>query len=364
MAQAPDQHAQAVAQAVAAANQVEQSRLPVYFGDATKDVFDAQTWINRVNNAAAAANWNDDNKLRFAYAALRGDALDWYTVMLDVPGTACNTWAGFQRAFLQAFSKFRTTRLATAVFDGLKQKNSENTVQFFKRVGKAFEDLKLIRPAPTPLDPLFPAAWAGQQWNNIADDAKQAAYDAILNAGLNHAHQCNAAQYYVAGLRPEIRDKLIFHPPAEGFVNMWRSCQAALEVEKNMQEPNKGTAAAIEAEEIEEGDIQALRYQRRGGFRGRFRGQHRGRGYNNSQNRSYSQGNKPQKFDGECNYCHKKGHMKKDCWTLNGKPKKISGLDDDDTNGDKNYQGQGHPFLEGQRFDDNQSYVGTLDYLN
>jgi len=29
------------------------------------------------------------------------------------------------------------------------------------------------------------------------------------------------------------------------------------------------------------------------------------------------------RFDGECHHCNKKGHMKKDCWSLHGKPKEA-----------------------------------------
>jgi len=156
----------------------------------------------------------------------------------------------------------------------------------------------------------------------------------------------------VAGLKTEIREKLIFNPPNEGFINLWNSCLKALEVEKNLAEPNKATAAVIDLDDkrsVTEQLIEAIRYPSRGGHRGRGRGGYRK--YNNNNNRGQ------EKFDGDCNYCHKKGHMKKDCWALKGKPRKVAGVHEgDQVEGDQ----------DGNHVDlaEFGSIIGTLDYLN
>lgn len=350
-AQAALNQAQAVAQAVAAANQVEQSRLPMFFADSTKDQFDAETWLDRVRNAARAANWDGPRTAAFALSALRGEALIWYRVTSKRLDLAA--WPDFQRAFLNGFSTTRTTRTTTAIFDGLKQKPNENTVTYYGRVGKAFDDLKEIRPPQNMAFERYPAGWAGQAWNDIPDAEKEANALMLVRRGNTYADECSAAQYYVAGLRPEIRDRILINPPPQGFTDLWNTCQRAREIEQNLTDPSKvqattATAAAIEEEEDE---IDAINRRRFGGYRrgSRGRGFNRGR-FNNS---------RTERFEGECHFCHKKGHMKKDCYAFKAtqsKGRKVAGLEEEDDGNNS----QHHRFED----QDSPSFVTTLDYLN
>jgi hypothetical protein len=345
--QAQLNQAAAVAQAVAAANQVEQSRLPLFYRDPTKDQFDAETWLDRVRNAQRAATWDDDRAAAFAYAALRGGALLWYRVTSKRINLA--NWALFQEAFLNAFSTTKTTRTTTAIFEGLKQSSNEDTITYYGRVGKAFDDLKEIRPAQAvPANP-FPAGWAGEQWNNIADDAKTAAARELLLQGQKYSDSCSSAQYYVAGLRPEYRDRILMNPPADGFVDLWNTARRAREIEQNLTDPLKNQYAAAAIDEVDE--VDAINRRK---FGGRGRGGFRGRG---GRGRGGSSG----RFEGECYFCHKKGHIKKDCFSFQksqGQGRKVAAVEDDREEAQEGH----HNFLNEEN--DNASYIGTLDYLN
>lgn len=351
-AQAQLQQAQAVAQAVAAANQVEQSRLPLFFSDPAKDQFDAETWLDRVRNAARAANWDGERPASFAYAAMRGAALIWYRVtqkrvnLLD--------WETFQREFLHAFSSTKTARTTTAIFEGLKQGAQENTINYYGRVGKAFDDLKEIRPAQAVPADAFPAAWDGQAWNAIPAADKTAAALALLQKGQGYADNCSSSQYFVAGLRSEYRDKILINPPAAGFVDLWATARHAREIEQNLTDPLKvhnANAAAIDETE----EVDAINRRR---FGGRGRGNFRGRG-------GRGRGGSSTRFEGECYFCHKKGHLKKDCFafqkTQGNQGRRVAGVEDEQeprpevTNTARSSNDDDLDFT---------SYVGTLDYLN
>src|SRR5512132_3402956 len=95
--------AAAVAAAVAAAQQVESQRIPLFYGDEQKDIFDADTWLSRIRAAQRQADWNEERTHAVAETGLRGNALRWYMVTKERPGVNVDTWPTFQTAFKAAF---------------------------------------------------------------------------------------------------------------------------------------------------------------------------------------------------------------------------------------------------------------------
>jgi hypothetical protein len=56
----------------------EKFRLPIWFGDRGKDVFNAHQWINNVEKTKNLAHWTNEVTMIYVVNALRGKALAWF----------------------------------------------------------------------------------------------------------------------------------------------------------------------------------------------------------------------------------------------------------------------------------------------
>ena len=57
--------------------QANLAKLQIWSGDITKDCYDVEQWVDRVDRAAGTANWTDQNTMSYIYNAFRGSALKW-----------------------------------------------------------------------------------------------------------------------------------------------------------------------------------------------------------------------------------------------------------------------------------------------
>ena len=96
---------------VAAQQQVDLAKLPLWFGEPSRDTFLAEQWVSRVQNARDAADWNDQKTLSIFYNAMRGEALLWFEG-LTRNGVNKNVWNDVKKEFLEAYSYTRSSRTA------------------------------------------------------------------------------------------------------------------------------------------------------------------------------------------------------------------------------------------------------------
>lgn len=285
-------------------------KIPHFTGEESKDQFSAELWMARIVTTAQAVPWADDITLTMAVTALRGEALTWHQVMSQRGIQGFNTWAVFRPLFLQHFGKRRTSTTTTAILDGLKQKSGETVMAFFLRVGIAADDIKALTPdlGLPPVADRWTADFAGLAgWNALGNDIKETLLNRYQARGSRHAEEGFATQLFIAGLRPEIRDRLLNQAPPGGFATLVNAMERATEVEKNLQTNGRG-AHVNAVDDDDDQDVDAL--HRRGGQRGRGRGQ-RGRGSSRGGGGNKNNG---KKFEGKCYHCNKVGHKKEDCY--------------------------------------------------
>ena len=121
-------------------------------------------------------------------------------------------WDNFQQVFLEDFRAGRTATTSIALFDGLTQKANEEALDFALRVGRAADDLRDFTPALQIPDviPNYPAVLDGA--NEAITAAIRAVYQLGIDRSKRHVEEAHAAMFFVAGLRREIRDKLLQIP--------------------------------------------------------------------------------------------------------------------------------------------------------
>ena len=61
----------------------EKFRLPIWFGDRRKDVFNARQWIANVEKTKSLAHWNNEVTMVYVVNALRGQALGWFLQLVQ-----------------------------------------------------------------------------------------------------------------------------------------------------------------------------------------------------------------------------------------------------------------------------------------
>lgn len=339
-----------------AQRQADLQKLPLFFGT-DKDVFTAEQWVERIRRArtALAPNWNNETTMAAVYNSLRGQALEWYeAVQFDID---INNWDAFKDAFIQAFSKTRTTRTTVAVLSGLNQRHDEKVVSFYSRVAKANLDVQSLENIPTADMPIpatpWPADFTGiQAFNNLPAAVRQNAAQTLVQYGFNLRQDRLAKHLFLAGLKTELRDELLKNPPNGGLFNAFG---AALSLEKVMEKPKieRREIHAIDDHHGECGDEICKINKRRSNITS---GSDQGSGNRmtgpSSATKGYSKRNVT------CFHCQKKGHYAADCYSKQrGEPPKKANRnqaavaenteqteddgDEDDGNGD---QGHENPF--------------------
>jgi len=341
------------------------NRVPIFYGDPKQDAFSAETWVARVQEHKRIGDWTDPRTMSHIHNALRGPALEWYTAasVRNIPNFFI--WNTFKNYLLEIYSKTKTQRTTTAIFDGLKQQSHEKVSQFFARCARAIDDIKALRPPiAQPPNPWLAEVTAIPAFMALPLATRQAQCTNIMQIGAAAAEESIACQYFVAGLKTELRERIFYMTPAGGFQQLYDACRVANEIERQLTDPKNLTIAVANEEEEKKDEytpqeIAAFRrgYGSRRGRGGRGRGM-RGRGM--ARSTSSTSGSK---FEGECYHCHKTGHMAKDCFkkkaSMRGGYKKVSNVE---------HQGHQEEYEEDEEDEDEdeevQPFIGSLHLKN
>ena len=307
------------------------AQLPTFSGD-PKDLFTAEQWIERVDRARIASDWDAVHTSTFIYNALRGNALLWYD-SLRRTGIDRDDWDQFRIAFLESWSAVRTTRTATVNLSDLKQGQNEPVTAFYPRVVKAIDDLEalipgLAFPLPNPVWPQAVLDVAG--FVALPVEARAAAATALVNHGATSAFNHMALNLFISNLRPALRDELLKTLPN----TLYAAFQQAISLERLAIDPKRPTGHVMPVETTLASDasppvpanpdedigkldaqIDALNTKRR-------QLQHRTnqrssssapRPSNNNNNSARFANRPPATRDTICHYCKKPGHYQIDC---------------------------------------------------
>ena len=330
--------------AMAAAEQahlnVEQSKLPLFYGDKSKDQFTGDQWLERFENAREAGDWNAARTTSYFYNSMRGLALRWYR-MQSVVKVNVNDYEQLRTNFINNYGVQVSNKLVIADFNNLKQKKSEPVQEFFSRVGDIAYNYNIKKPNAEIMGPVPEV--------DPDDEELEAAWLALTPAQQQRAHERSykqiaandisylALQFFAAGLHPDLQLEVIKARTAS-FNEAFMVAQAYETAAANKESRHADSAKINELDAIEDpeerAEIEALRrdfkqrkmfganngsaYQNRNPNGGSYsgNGNNYSSGNNGSSNPTLS-GAQPKRnnpaFGKTCHYCKKKNHFQGDC---------------------------------------------------
>lgn len=283
-----------------AARQLEMSKIPLFFGDPTKDHFTPETWLFRLEQARVVGQWNDDNTAIYMNMSFRENAIKWRDGVHDM-GVNTNNWNELRAAFLRFYAPGATIRSCVANLD-LKQGATESVRDFGPRVARVIHDIKQLAPPYAFPDPLFAAPIVGLAgYNDLADDVRQNAHQALVRIGEQRISDLISIHIFVAGLKPFLRDKCI----TRVFNTYYEAYTHATTLEHNMTDPKKSAHVNnVEEDSTSDAEIDELEVEIN-----RLRSK-----INQKQKRNQPRPAGRKNYSAYvCRYCNIKGHIQSEC---------------------------------------------------
>jgi len=261
------------------------TELPLFYGRKEKESCTALYLVERLENAANVATWNDERKCREFYAVLRDNALRWWG-NLKTHQVDDKNWNQVKQAFLKIYEPKYAAKVTCMNLADMAQRSNEGVHDFYLRVSDNCKKLFLSRP--DALKAVKQALPAG-----LADAAARA----IKLEGLEDDEMYIKHQMFIGGLREEYRNKVIEANKA----TLGESVYFAVDLETVLNEKKARIGVAAISEEAaeflteeERNMINALRNKNYG---------------NKFQKRTPPKAN----ASTVCRYCKKNGHFQKDC---------------------------------------------------
>ncbi|EPS57234.1 hypothetical protein M569_17586, partial [Genlisea aurea] len=203
------------------------TELPLFFGNEQYDKVTAHNLIDRVNNAARIANWNDERKCIEFYMILRQGAITWWDSLELEDINRDNDWEAVKNHFLRAYAPRFTPRTNCTNFTKLFQKDGEKVQTFYLRVVETFKRISESRPANlTEVREAIPAAVDG------------ALAERIKKEGLRDQERFFLGQMFIAGLKDRIRNRVMEQGPVtlQDMVTQAREAETILEENEKRQQ--------------------------------------------------------------------------------------------------------------------------------
>jgi Retrotransposon gag protein len=229
-----------------AQRQIELGRIPLWHGDATKDAFTAEQWIERIENCRATAHWDDQATIGYMFQALRGRAIHWFTnAKFRRVDTA--VWNSTRDDFLKVYAPAKTVRSTIANLEA-KQHATESVCDYASRVTLIVTDLySIIEPYADPAAAVLfgpdISVVAAVVALPLADRVAQ--HNRIRLIGEDRVVQLIAVNLFVAGLKPHIRQKMV----TRRYATFADAFDAAMNFEVQLSEPKRhATVLMVDAE--------------------------------------------------------------------------------------------------------------------
>ena len=297
-----DQQPPPLQQALIAHDRVRRStELPLFLGFDKDNTITAHALMERVEHAANIANWDDPRKCDELFMVLRKEAQQWWDSLRHVNGLNPNQdWDQVKQRFLRTYAPRYTARTNCINLMKLYQAPNEKVQTFFLRLDETFKRMTETRPAGLMVV-REPALAAANQDN--ARDAR------IKLEGLRDQDKFFLSQMFLAGLRENIRTKVMEEAPAEliDIVDLAVEKEAIYLNEKNpppanqlfsIEEKNDKQEGVEEKAEFNKEEIELIHAIRRKRNQPPFK-----RNGNNSTASSTV----------VCHYCKQRGHWQKHC---------------------------------------------------
>lgn len=334
----------------------QSEKISLFFGS-TPDR-SVEDWLEDCDLYAVIYNWPEHQKKSIYGSRLRGECLSWQAKRLrNYPNESYATW---RESLVDEYRTPLDSQKAILKFDSLKQLPNQKLKHYIGLLEETFDSIYGPHPDSLRDERLLKVFMQGVlpkisemllngtlltdfTWP-LVKEAALSLETRLMAASIGAARSAS-----INVISAETQDKLSVHdqaieeilkklkdispsqasspPPAAGTVNNV-SHRREGERERNRNAPGRGTYTNST-------------YRGRGGRADNRRrptsDQHRP-DYRDNKRRSSprrspthvaSDKNKEltdrkKRFEGECHHCKKKGHMKKDCWSLHGKPKEVA----------------------------------------
>ena len=200
-----DVAAQAIAQGLRAHDEVRRStQLPLFYGFDKENTISANTLLDRVEAAAAVANWDDAQKCRQLFLILRKEALLWWESLRHVDGlNRVEDWNQVKQRFLKSYAPKFTARTNCLNLLKLSQAPGERVQTYFLRLDETFKRMSENRPAAILNVRVAP----------LAADQNNARDLLLKQEGLKDQEKFFLTQMFIAGLRENLRQKVMEEAP-------------------------------------------------------------------------------------------------------------------------------------------------------
>jgi hypothetical protein len=273
--------------------------IPLFYARRDKDTVLPRILIDRIEDAAEIATWNEARKIRELKLCLRERAIIWWKSLKDTT-IDINVWDDVKKEFLTAYEPKYTAKTVCANFTDLKQHPDESMNDFLCRIQVACDRLLDNKPAAI-----------ATVRTTIAAGATEAQ---IKAEGINDMALFFKHQLFLAGVKDSLRDRVL----EAGKADLQESLKFARELEAIQNDRKRSSkiaalkavmppqeAAAIFWDELENEDLDQIAAVRRQPPRSSNQTQARSSGPARS--------NGPRNPNIVCRYCKKKGHMQREC---------------------------------------------------
>ena len=262
---------------MAQAGNAVKPRIQVPMFDPEAKGANAAAWLRSVEycrqaagkNANNAFNWSEDVTIGVAKIALQGKALLWINYVSQHNPEYIDTWAHFKENFKKRFHLSPTYGEKAALIAELRQTTEESALDFYDRVGASMDAI---------FDNYTPAA--GTDINTVKQNTINEIQGAIF---------CN-------GLRDGIKP-FVVNQSLETLTDLKNAAQR---VEANLDRRQKHARKEHLVMPITEEEISAIR-------------------------KTLANQKKGKRFEGNCNYCKKYGHMVRDCFLKRNNENRAKG---------------------------------------
>jgi hypothetical protein len=274
--------------------------IPLFYARREKDTVLPRILIDRIEDAAAIATWDEARKIRELKLCFRDRAIIWWKSLRD-DNIDLAVWDNVKKEFLETFKPKYSAKTVCANFADLRQHPEESMNDYRCRVQVAYDCL--IDNKPTTMAAVR---------TTIAARATEAEVKA---KGINDMALFFKHQLFLAGIKDPIRDKVLEAGKAtfqesmklsreiEAIQNNRKCSQKIAAVKASMQPQEADAIFWYELADEEINQIAAVRRQQP------FRNSNPAQGRSSTPARS----NSPRNPNIVCRYCKKKGHMQREC---------------------------------------------------
>lgn len=271
----------------------ELAKLPVWFGDKTKDAFLANDWWDRFEGAAVTSQWNWEQIQNYFRSALRAKALAWWNTTRK--SYAIANIDDIRQRFLDDYGHSATARTSIAHLR-LAQEKTQCVRDYRSAVQLVIDQLELsVDELPAlAVDEIFINAPNAIDIANVGVGWARGHYRRLVMIGYNRLYQPLFRNLFIDGLLPHLRDKVIEQNPLT--VNDAYALARKAEKEHELKTKINSGTPLVQKDVLE---LEAAALSKSKGHRATHKPKPR------------SPGSRPVVT---CYYCQKKGHLQKDCF--------------------------------------------------